>query len=141
MIEFHAGTGADSQAVGIALEEGFFDYRIIPGGPLPMIVDRDARIGGAGNILAHLAQRSGWPIADALPWLAWSGDLKVLDQALAGRPFMLGAFSIADIAVWPHVVRDRAMLAAFPNVARWADRMSRRTAAGRGMGAMAAASR
>jgi glutathione S-transferase len=143
MIEFHAGTGADSHAVGIALEEGFFDYRIVDAGDLPMLVDQERRIGGAGNILMHLAQRAGWPnYVDAAPWLKWSGDMPELDLALAASPFILGgAFSIADMAVWPHIARDRAKFTSCPNIARWADRMSRRAAAGRGFGAILAAGR
>jgi hypothetical protein len=134
MIEFHAGSGPDSQAVGVALEEGFFDYRVVPGGSPPLIVDQGNRIGGAGNILAHLAQRVGWPFAEALPWLVWSGDLKALDQALASSPFILGEFSIADMAVWPRVAPERAALVAHPNVERWLTQMGRRAAAGRGLG-------
>lgn len=142
MIEFHAGAGPDSQAVGIALEEGFFDYRIVPGGPALSIADGAERFEGASAILAHLAHRAGWPLAvEARPWLAWTGDMKELDRRLAAAPFILGAFSIADMAVWPRVLRDPAMLAAHPGVARWSGRMSLRTACGRGLGAISAAGR
>jgi len=139
MIEFHAGSGPDTQAVGAALEEGFFDYRVVPGGSMPLIVDQGNRIGGAGNILAHLAQRIGWPVAEALPWLAWSGDLKALDQALASSPFIFGEFSIADIAVWPRVMHQRTTLVGYPGIARWLTHMSRRSAAGRGLGVVSGA--
>jgi hypothetical protein len=38
MIEFQAGSGPDTQAVGIAMEEMFLDYRLMPGrAPLPVI--------------------------------------------------------------------------------------------------------
>lgn len=46
----------------------------------------------------------------------------VLDRRLADRPFVAGAFSIADIATWPWISRfewQQIDLAAFPNVRRW----------------------
>ncbi len=56
----------------------------------------------------------------------------VLDRRLAGRDFLAGdAYSIADIACYPWVVPHAAhgqSLAAFPNVARWFERITRRPA-------------
>jgi GST-like protein len=46
----------------------------------------------------------------------------VLDRALAGREFVAGEYSIADMAIWPWIVpheRQGQVLAQFPNVARW----------------------
>ncbi|MGL4964314.1 MAG: glutathione S-transferase N-terminal domain-containing protein [Inquilinus sp.] len=46
----------------------------------------------------------------------------VLDRQLAGRDFVAGAFSIADIAIYPWIVpyqRQQQRLEDFPNVARW----------------------
>lgn len=47
-----------------------------------------------------------------------------LDKELAGREFVSGAFSIADIALFPHLASTKAMEVEFsaeehPNLARW----------------------
>jgi len=47
-----------------------------------------------------------------------------LDRELAGREFVSGALSIADIALFPHILSARAMQVEFskqahPNLARW----------------------
>ncbi len=55
----------------------------------------------------------------------------VLDRQLAGRDFIAGAFSIADVACYPWIVPHQAhgqALAAFPNVARWFAAMRERPA-------------
>ena len=69
--------------------------------------------------------------------------LKVLDTRLAGREFVAGAYSIADIASYPWVVsaRDRLIKDEFdyPNVARWLDAIGARPAVVRGMAAGAEA--
>lgn len=46
----------------------------------------------------------------------------VLDRRLAGRDFLAGAYSIADMACYPWIVphkNQRQNLAHFPNLARW----------------------
>jgi GST-like protein len=46
----------------------------------------------------------------------------VLDRRLADREFVAGAYSIADMAIWPWIVphaRQGQQLEAFPHVARW----------------------
>lgn len=46
----------------------------------------------------------------------------VLDRHLEGRDFMVGDYSVADVATWPWVSRfewHRVRLADFPNVTRW----------------------
>jgi GSH-dependent disulfide-bond oxidoreductase len=55
----------------------------------------------------------------------------VLNQRLADREFIAGAFSIADIACYPWIVPHQAHgqdLADFPHVARWFETMSARPA-------------
>ena len=60
----------------------------------------------------------------------------VLDRRLAGREFVAGAFSIADMAIWPWVVPWAAQgqdLDAFPEVKRWFAAVGARPAVQRGM--------
>lgn len=132
MIEFHAGTGPDSQAIGIALEEMFLDYRIMPGkAPVPVIALGGARVIGAGNVLPALARKTGrfLPSGDFSMWLAPSVDMAGLTAALERAEFVCGAFSVADMFVYPRVAARQADGA----VARWATRMWKRPAVGRGM--------
>jgi len=142
MIEFHAGNGPDTQAVGIALEEMFLDYRLAPGrSPLPVVAEGGARIPGAGAILLMLARKTGrflpGDMAEIKRWTeAKTLDLAALDTLLANSDFILGDFSIADMAVYPRIVGDAAAFAAHPAIARWAARMMRRPATGRGMTAV-----
>ena len=59
MIQFSAGHGPDTQAIGIALEEMFLDYTILPGrAPVPVTVLGQARLPGANNILMALARKT-----------------------------------------------------------------------------------
>jgi glutathione S-transferase len=139
MIEFHAGNGPDTQAVGIALEEMFLDYRVAPGrSPLPILADGGARIPGARAILLMLARKTGkflrGDAAEARRWTeAKTLDLETLDALLAKSDFIVGDFSIADMAVYPRLAGQPDVLAAHPAIARWAARMVRRPATGRGM--------
>lgn len=63
--------------------------------------------------------------------------LRVLDTRLAGRAFVAGDYSIADIASMPWVVSARDRLIkdqfAYPNVVRWLDTILARPAVARGM--------
>jgi glutathione S-transferase len=141
MIEFHAGTGPDSQAVGIALEEMFLDYRIAPQrSPVPVTIVGYARMPDAANILMALARKTGRFLPDAMdaaPWLAKTPpDLSQLEEQLADRDFILGAYSIADMAMYPIAAQQAEKLSACPNVMCWVKRMSLRPAVGRGMGAV-----
>jgi GSH-dependent disulfide-bond oxidoreductase len=59
----------------------------------------------------------------------------VLDRRLAGRAYLCGAYSIADMACWPWIVthkRQRIDLSAFPNVRRWYDALKQRPGLRRG---------
>lgn len=141
MIEFHASTGPDTQAIGIALEEMFLDYAIAPTrAPVPLTIVGNARLPGANNVLLALARKTNrfLPNAEeAAPWLSKTPPgLDALEAQLAGRNFILGAYTIADMMMYPLAVQQADALAAHPNVARWVRRMSLRPAIGRGMGAV-----
>ncbi len=60
----------------------------------------------------------------------------VFDRALEGRDFIAGAYSIADIASYPWMMRwerQGQVLSAFPNVSAWMERVGARPAVKRGM--------
>ena len=60
----------------------------------------------------------------------------VLDRRLAGREYLAGDYSIADIAVFPWTARyewQGVALDEFPNVARWYRGLEQRPAVARGM--------
>ena len=60
----------------------------------------------------------------------------VLDRRLAGREYLAGDYSIADIAVFPWTARyewQGVALDEFPNVARWYRGIEQRPAVARGM--------
>ena len=60
----------------------------------------------------------------------------VLDARLAGRDYLAGEYSIADIATYPWVARyewHKTELAEFPGVKRWFDAISARPAVQKGM--------
>ena len=142
MIEFHAGTGPDTQAIGIALEEMFLDYRVMPGkAPMPVIVVGGGRVVGAPNILLALGRKTSRFLSNpesVAPWLANTApDVAALEARLGAARFILGDVSIADMAVYPKLAREPAILAAHPAIAGWAARMSIRSATGRGMGVLA----
>lgn len=141
MIEFHAGIGPDSQAVGIALEEMFLDYVVAPArAPVPVTVVGNARLPGVNNILLALARKTNHFLPDATlaaPWLGKTPPaLEELEKQLEGRDFIFGVYTIADMAMYPHTALQRDKLASFPNVARWEQRLRLRPEVGRGMGAV-----
>jgi glutathione S-transferase len=135
MIEFHAGSGADTQAIGIALEEMFLDYRLMPGrSPLPVIAVGGARIVGAPSVLMALARKTNrfMPETDVKAWLdAEQPDLAALDALLSASEFVAGRYSVADMAIYPRIA---ASAGAHAGIARWAATLSKRPALGRGMG-------
>jgi GSH-dependent disulfide-bond oxidoreductase len=62
--------------------------------------------------------------------------LGVLERRLDGREFIVGEYSIADMACWPWVIpykRYGQDLAEFPKVKRWHETMKARPAASRGV--------
>jgi GST-like protein len=59
----------------------------------------------------------------------------VLDRRLAGREYVCGEYSIADMACWPWIVpheRQGQKLEDFPNLRRWYDKMKTRPGVQRG---------
>jgi hypothetical protein len=135
MIEFHAGSGPDTQAIGIALEEMFLDYRIMPGrAPVPVIAVAGARVIGAPNVLMALARKTGrfLPDAEAAHWLGGTPDVSALNLALAASPFAAGGFSVADMALYPRLA-GRSDTLACAHISRWSDALAKRPAVGRGM--------
>lgn len=141
MIEFHAGIGPDSQAVGIALEEMYLDYVIAPArAPVPVTIVGQARLPGMNNILLALARKTNHFLPDAAaaaPWINRTPPtLDALEVQLDGRDFIFGVYTIADMAMYPHVAPQRDKLSAFFNIAGWERRMRLRPEVGRGMGAV-----
>mgnify|MGYP003410006871 FL=1 len=141
MIEFHAGIGPDSQAVGIALEEMFLDYVVAPArAPVPVTVVGNARLPGSNNILLALARKTNHFLPDATLAAPWMGKtppaLEELERQLDGRDFIFGVYTIADMAMYPQIAMQRDKLAHFPNVTRWEQRLGLRPEVGRGMGAV-----
>ncbi len=62
--------------------------------------------------------------------------LGVLERRLDGRDYILGEYSIADMASWPWVLIAKPLgqaLDEFPNVARWRDAIKQRPAVQRGV--------
>lgn len=60
----------------------------------------------------------------------------VLEEALAGRDFLCGAYSIADMAIWPWIEKypdNGGGLAAHPNIAAWHARIRERPAVQRAL--------
>ena len=142
MIQFSAGHGPDSQAIGIALEEMMLDYTIPPGrAPVPVTVVGQARLPGMNNILMALARKTGRFLPDAeaaAPFLSKTPPgLAELEGRLAGQDFILGAYTVVDMAMYPLVMRQADELFAYPGIAAWAERMRIRPGVGRGMMAVA----
>jgi len=62
--------------------------------------------------------------------------LGVLERRLEGREFIVGAYSIVDMACWPWVLISKPLgqgLDEFPNVARWREAVKARPAVQRGV--------
>jgi GST-like protein len=62
---------------------------------------------------------------------------QTLDHRLAGRDFLAGDYSIADIATWPWISRfewQQMNLHEYPNLLRWYLRIAERPAVQRGYG-------
>lgn len=62
--------------------------------------------------------------------------LGVLEQRLDGRDYILGDYSIADMAAWPWVLIAKPLgqsLEELPNVSRWRDAVKQRPAVRRGV--------
>lgn len=140
MFHFHAGTGPDTQAIGIALEEMSLSYTLAPQtAPVPVMIFGQARLPDAANILLALARKTGQflppDVAMATPWLSKSPPgVSSLETALAGQDYILGPYSIADMAMYAHVASLPDLP---PAVEAWRHRLSLRPGVGRGMGVFA----
>jgi GST-like protein len=56
---------------------------------------------------------------------------RVMDARLADRPYLAGAYSIADMASYPWIIRlerEQPRLARFPNLRRWVEAIGQRPA-------------
>ncbi|MEQ1781294.1 MAG: glutathione binding-like protein [Hyphomonadaceae bacterium] len=142
MIQFSAGHGPDSQSIGIALEEMFLEYTIPPGrAPVPVTVIGQARMPGANNILLALARKTGkfYTTAEEItPWLAKTPPgLDAIEAKLAGQDYILGPYTIVDMAMYPLALRQPELLPTYPNVCAWIERLRIRPGVGRGMMAVA----
>lgn len=139
MIEFHAGIGPDSQAIGIALEEMYLDYTVAPQrAPMPVTVVGNARLPGLSNILLALARKTNHFLPDATaaaPWLSKTPpDLDALEAQLEARDYIFGVYTIADMAMYPLIAAQSEKLSAYPRIALWEKRIRLRPEVGRGMG-------
>jgi glutathione S-transferase len=119
------------------------DYKLAPGrAPVPVTVLGQARMPGHNNILIALARKTGRflpDVAAAAPWLAKTPlGLDDIEAQLATRDFLMDAYTVIDMAMYPLVVRDTATLARYPLTAAWAERLRVRPAVGRGMGVVGA---
>ena len=142
MIQFSAGHGPDSQAIGIALEEMMLAYTIPPGrSPVPVTVVGQARLPGMNNILMALARKTGrfLPEAEAAaPWLSKTPPgLAELEARLGEQDFILGSYTVVDMAMYPMVVKQADELIAYPGISAWVERLRIRPGVGRGMMAVA----
>lgn len=140
MYHFHAGTGPDTQAIGIALEEMFVSYTLAEKrSPVPVMIVGQARLPDAANILVAMARQSGRflppDVQAAARWLSKTPpDLAELEAALTGKDYILGPYSIADMAMYPR----HALASGLPPVVEaWRHRLSLRPELGRGMGVFA----
>lgn len=138
MIEFYAGAGWDTQAIGIALEEMFLDYRVMPGkAALPAIAIDGARLVGPSNILLALARRTNRFLItreEAAIWLSNTPpDIATIETQLRAADFILGRISIADMVAYPRLASDITIRDAHPSISRWTSRMATRSATGRGV--------
>ena len=118
------------------------DYTIPPGrAPVPVTVVGQARLPGANNILMALARKTGRFLPDAeaaAPWLSKTPPgVAELEARLAGQEFILGAYTIVDMAMYPVMTKQADALSACPNILAWMERLRVRPGVGRGMGAIA----
>ncbi len=56
-----------------------------------------------------------------------------VDRQLAGRDFIAGELSIADLALYPPYAQRKALLPELKNLARWAEKLAERPAIKKGM--------
>ena len=95
------------------------------------------QVGGLGPMAGqknHFIQHTSEKIPYAIERYTKETDrlIGVLDRRLAGRNFVCGDYSIADMAIYPWIFstdqREPNALSAFPNVRRWVDAIRARPA-------------
>jgi GST-like protein len=94
------------------------------------------QMGGLGPMLGqnhHFLQYAPEPLPYAIERYVKEAErlYGVLDERLAGRDFIVGDYSIADMACYPWIVphrRQRVDIGEFPNVKRWFDAIRTRPA-------------
>ncbi len=158
MIDLYYWTTPNGHKITIFLEEAGLPYtihpvnigkgeqfapaflKISPNNRIPAIVDQAPGDGGAplamfesGAILVYLADKTGRFIStewrsrlDCIQWVFWQmGNL----GPMAGH-FIVGEYSIADIASYPWVVPERQQqnLDEFPHLKRWKETIRARPA-------------
>ena len=74
--------------------------------------------------------------SQAIDAIGAARTLDALEAQLADQDFILGFYSVADMAMYPLVAQQAGKLGAYPNITQWVMRMSLRPAVGRGMGAV-----
>ncbi len=86
---------------------------------MPVIALGGARVVGAGNILLALARKTGRFLGsphETETWVAMAGGIAAaperLEGQLAAQDFILGDYSVADMAAYPLLVRAGAPRAA-----------------------------
>lgn len=60
-------------------------------------------------------------------------SFKHVDQQLAGRDFIAGELSIADLALYPPYAQRKALLPELKNLVRWSEKMAARPGVQKGM--------
>ena len=98
------------------------------------------QVGGLGPMAGQLGHFTNYAPEKIEYPLKRYGDeynrlLGVIDKQLAGRDYLRGEYSIADMASWPWVVvheRLRQSLNEFPRVSAWNERMKARPAVSSG---------
>lgn len=90
-------------------------------------------LGPMGGQYLHFANSAPAHIPYAIDRYARETDrlYRVLDDRLDNREFVAGAYSIADMAIFPWIrtlERAQPRLAAFPNIARWFETIATRPA-------------
>jgi len=122
---------------------------ISPNNRIPALVDHagNSNIAGdgeplkmfeSGTILVYLAEKTGRLMPtdphgrfDVLQWLFWQ-----MGGLLAGRDFICGEYSIADIACWPWIRAHERLgqpLDEFAHLQRWFETIAARPAVERGV--------
>ena len=119
----------------------------------PLHADRPARAEGDAGVavLAGRQSRARWPGSSAISSITrrastlirikryaneYNRCLGVLERRLEGREYILGEYSIADMASFPWVLIAKPLgqaLDEFPNVARWREAIKQRPAVQRGI--------